>query len=114
MYVPVCTKYIPSTAQVRVGTYLQRFWNSSTNKYVLGMAACIIGTYYAIVQYHLVLLYTGTYYLVRRFTILVVSSFRFGTSYVESWTVISAVQLSTYEVPNRKEEILRIVNRRTR
>ena len=35
----VCTKYIPSTDQVRVGTYLQRFWNPSTNKYVLGMAA---------------------------------------------------------------------------
>ena len=37
----------------------------------------------------LVLLCTGTYYLVQRFTILRISSFRFGTSYVESWTAVS-------------------------
>ena len=82
--------------------------------YVLGMSECSIGTYYAIVQYHLVLLCTGTYYLVRRFTILAVSAFRFGTTYVESWTAISAVQLSTYKVPNQKAETARIVNRCTR
>ena len=58
--------------------------------YVLGMAECSIGTYSSIVQYHLVLLCTSTYYLVQRFTILAVSAFRFGTTYVESWTVISA------------------------
>ena len=74
--------------------------------YVLGMAECSIGTYYAIVQYHLVLLCTGTYYLVRRFTILRISSFRFGTSYVESWIAPIAIQLSTYEVPNQKRKPL--------
>ena len=68
--------------------------------YVLGMAECSIGTYYAIVQYHLVLLCTCTYYLVRRFTILRISSFRFGTSYVESWTAISAVQLLHSAIPS--------------
>ena len=82
---PCMYQYVPST-------YLQIFWNPSTNKYVLGMAACNIGTYYAIVQYHLVLLCTSTYYLVQqRFTILAVLAFRFGTLYVESWTALIAV-----------------------
>ena len=75
------------------------------------MAECSIGTYSSIVLYHLVLLCTGTYYLVRRFTILAVSAFRFGTMYVESWTAIITVQLSTYKVPNRKAKTARIVNR---
>ena len=87
-------QYVPSTYPVQTRFSVvhtsKRFWNPSTNKYVFGMAECSIGTYSSIVQYHLVLLCTGTYYLVRRFTILAVSAFRFGTTYVESWTVISA------------------------
>jgi hypothetical protein len=46
--------------------------------------------YYAIVQHHLVLLYTGTYHLVMRLTILANSGFRFGTRYTQPLTLSSA------------------------
>jgi hypothetical protein len=68
--------------------------------YVLCMAECCTGTYSSIVQYHLVLLCSGTYYLVIRFTILANLTFRFGTWYLTSCTATSAVRYS-YLVPHK-------------
>jgi hypothetical protein len=55
---------------------------------ILGIAQCCIGTYHAVVQYHLVLLYTCTYHLVQPVTIQETPSFQNGTQYVQICTAL--------------------------
>ena len=116
-YIPVQLKYIPSTFEYVLCMYSVHtqyrimpsafpdsvMLKSCYSVYfgvqilcLLGMADCCIGTPHAIVQYRLVLLCTGTYFLVMLFTILRISSFRFGTQYIQICTAISAVQIWMY------------------
>jgi hypothetical protein len=67
------------------------------HKYILGAylvwhsdALVRTTSYHAIVSYHLVLLCCGTYYPVPLFTILTISTFQFGTQYIQICTAISA------------------------
>ncbi len=108
-YVPVHTStYLVHTEYT--GTYWYALVNVlefqvQTSTYTVGTVPywCelfCIGAYYAIVSYHLVLLCSCTYHLVMQLTILRISTFRFGTRYIQICIVISAVQIWMYLVPN--------------
>ncbi len=67
-YIPVCTEYVLSMYSVQgyarctlqlQSCYLVHFRVQTL--YILGVAQCCIGAYYAIVPYHPVLLCSGTY-----------------------------------------------------
>ncbi len=58
----------------------------------------------------LVLVWSGTYLPVMRFTIQEKSTFRFGTGYILSCTALIAVQLRMYPVPNQNAIFSWIVN----
>ena len=96
---------------VRTSTYSEqlcsglsrRQWRHSDltvlqHKYILGAylvwhSASLVRTtsYHAIVSYHLVLLCCGTYYPVPPVTILRISTFYFGTQYIQICTALIAV-----------------------
>jgi hypothetical protein len=62
----------------------------------------------------LVLVCSGTYFLVMHVTILRISTFLFGTWYIWICTAQEAVQIQMYQVPNQNVEVLRIVTCITR
>ncbi len=109
-YILVCTVYVLSTYSVQGYAWgIPRLWRQSNCDSVnfgvqalciLGVAHCWI-TPHAIVQYSLVLLCTGTYLLVMHVTIQRISTFQFGTWYIQICTGIRCTnaamcQLSTY------------------
>ncbi len=73
--------------------------------YIPGVAQCCIGANYAIVPYHRalycsVVVHTSLYLLIMHLTILRISTFQFGTLYIQICTALIAVQIWIYQVPN--------------
>ncbi len=108
-YIPVQTKYIFSTYQVqaknivvhtakKIGILSKLSWKNVGTVLYWCVLFCI-GSYYAIVSYHLVLLCSCTYPFVNRFTILRILTFWFGTRYIQICTEQIAVQIWMYREP---------------
>jgi hypothetical protein len=100
-YVTVRTEYIPSTKPVQTWYIVvhtcKSFGIPSTSEYVLSwlIAISVHTILYCVLSYHLVLLCSCTYLFVMHLTILRISTFQFGTWYIQICTVISAVQICT-------------------
>ncbi len=117
--VTICTKYIPSSDQAHIGTYLWTFWTCKYKKVHTQLAQCCNGMYSGILQNCLTLLCSCTHLLVMLFMLLGISTFWFGTWNIQICTAQictaqMAVQIWMYLVPNWNGVILRIVNSITR
>ncbi len=106
----VHTKYSPSTYGYILAKVLK--FQVQTSTYSVGT---VLQWYVPIYSTKpLVLACSGTYLLVMHVTILRISTFLFGTWYIQICTAIRAVQIHMYQVPNRNVEVLRIVTCITR
>ncbi len=123
VHIWVCTEYILSTYSVQgYACCIPRLWRSSDVEVLqlsLLWSTNSVHTWYGTLLHWyttcystelLVLLCTGTYLLVMQFMILRISSFLFGTQYIQICTGLITVQIWMYWdwVPNRNEEILRL------